>query len=133
MSGSRWISTRAALQGSGPRAITMTAACNRAHEPPLRAIADWPVAARNVVGFALGWLLILDGTLLADDAANSTGIQTAEAPARVFANPQRVTIPGYSQDAMEPFITRDGTPCFSTTPTTRKSTPTCIGRVASMT
>jgi hypothetical protein len=29
-------------------------------------------------------------------------------PGSEFANPQRVTITGYSQDAMEPFITRDG-------------------------
>src|SRR5260221_5721335 len=29
-----------------------------------------------------------------------------------FANPERVTIAGYSQDAMEPFITRDGTRLF---------------------
>jgi hypothetical protein len=43
----------------------------------------------------------------ADDADVAESAM-AEAKAASFSNPQPVTIVGYDQDAMEPFLTRDG-------------------------
>ncbi|MGO9604137.1 MAG: hypothetical protein ACLQAT_12185 [Candidatus Binataceae bacterium] len=44
------------------------------------------------------------------DTETSSEVEVAQAKAKAaaFANPQAVTIVGYSEDAMEPFLTRDG-------------------------
>ncbi len=62
---------------------------------------------------ALVCVLVLNGSLEACATSNaadadSPDAQMIEAKAATFSNPQAVTIVGYSQDAMEPFITRDG-------------------------
>jgi len=66
----------------------------------------------NAIGFVAAWLLILgvvNGAIAGDSSSIDPmrGIQLPE-----FTTPERVTILGYSDHAMEPFITRDGTRLF---------------------
>jgi hypothetical protein len=55
-------------------------------------------------------LLILAGALSACGGSKSTPPQPA--PSAEFSNPQQVTIQGYTGDAMEPFLSLDGTTLF---------------------
>jgi hypothetical protein len=47
-----------------------------------------------------------------DDSDSVTGVPDAKPTFGIFTNPQPVTIQGYSQDAMEPFISPDGNYLF---------------------
>ncbi len=60
---------------------------------------------------AMIWILLLCGacTVRRDSDCRSAGRQAVFG---VFTNPQPVTIEGYSQDAMEPFISPDGNYLF---------------------
>jgi hypothetical protein len=67
--------------------------------------------ARKIL--VLEWVVLLGAALLAAAAqAQDAGGASAEAKAASFANPQAVTITGNRQDAMEPFLTRDGKVLF---------------------
>jgi WD40-like Beta Propeller Repeat len=59
-------------------------------------------------------MLLLCGacTVRGDDGASVAGAPDAKPTFGVFTNPQPVTIQGYSQDAMEPFISPDGNYLF---------------------
>jgi hypothetical protein len=63
---------------------------------------------------AMLWLLLLCGafTAHAGDGAAIAEAPDAKTTPGVFTNPQPVTIEGYSQDAMEPFISPDGNYLF---------------------
>ena len=67
---------------------------------------------RSAIGLVATWLLILGvvTTAIAGDSSSSDSMSGSKPPE--FTNPERVTIIGYSEDAMEPFITRDGTRLF---------------------
>ena len=73
---------------------------------------------RKSVAFYCSLILL---TCLATGCSGSGG--SAPPPPSTFANPQRVTILGYSGDAMEPSISRDGRYLFfnslNTTPPTK--------------
>ena len=60
------------------------------------------------------WMLLLCGacTVRGDDSDSIAGAPDAKPTFGVFTNPQPVTIQGYSQDAMEPFISPDGNYLF---------------------
>src|SRR5277367_744711 len=62
-----------------------------------RRIFGWPGRFATVFAFAL-----TVSRLAANDG------QSAAPESTVFQNPQRITIEGYEDDAMEPFVTRDG-------------------------
>src|SRR3984957_18130740 len=53
-------------------------------------------------------LLCAASTTRADDGASSVDAPDARHHFGVFTNPQPVTIEGYSEDAMEPFVSPDG-------------------------
>jgi WD40 repeat protein len=57
-------------------------------------------------------LLCAACTVRADDSASIAEAPDAKSSFGVFTNPQPVTIEGYSQDAMEPFISPDGNYLF---------------------
>jgi len=65
------------------------------------------VEAQNLRKFSRAWMLLIAGLLSAcggdRSVVPSPGPQFGE-----FTNPQRVTILGYADHAMEPFISRDG-------------------------
>ena len=63
---------------------------------------------------AMIWTLLLCGacTLRAGDSDSIAETPDAKPNFGVFTNPQPVTIEGYSQDAMEPFISPDGNYLF---------------------
>lgn len=56
----------------------------------------------------LGCLTLLGGSFRGCVALDQPGAIVAEAQAASFSNPKPVAILGYNQDAMEPFLTRDG-------------------------
>ena len=59
------------------------------------------------------WMLLCGVcTVRGDDSDPITGVPDAKPTFGVFTNPQPVTIQGYSQDAMEPFISPDGNYLF---------------------
>lgn len=60
------------------------------------------------------WLLLLTGafTVNAGAGASIAGAPDAKPAFGVFTNPQPLTIEGYSQDAMEPFVSPDGNYLF---------------------
>ena len=64
--------------------------------------------------FAIIWMFLLCAacTVRAGDDATVAEAPDAEPTFGVFTNPQPVTIIGYSQDAMEPFISPDGNYLF---------------------
>ena len=63
--------------------------------------------------YAIVWLLFCGAfTVHAGGGAAIAEGQDAKPTFGVFANPQRVTIVGYSQDAIEPFISPDGNYLF---------------------
>src|SRR5260221_3567599 len=64
--------------------------------------------------FAMIWMLLLCGAcaVRADDSASIAEAPDARQSFGVFTNPQPVTIIGYTQDAMEPFISPDGNYLF---------------------
>jgi WD40-like Beta Propeller Repeat len=64
--------------------------------------------------FAMIWMLLLCGacTVRGDDSASIAGTPDAKPKFGVFTNPLPVTIQGYNQDAMEPFISPDGNYLF---------------------
>jgi Tol biopolymer transport system component len=64
--------------------------------------------------FAMIWLLLLCGacTVRAGDSVAIDDGPDAKPTYGVFTNPQPVTIEGYSQDAMEPFVSPDGNYLF---------------------
>jgi hypothetical protein len=72
------------------------------------------ISADRICIFAMIWMLLLCGacTVRADDRASIAGAPDAKPTFGVFTNPQPVTIEGYSQDAMEPFISPDGNYLF---------------------
>jgi len=81
-----------------------------------RSIPDAP--SRRAIGFvrAAALTLLLAGCAgakwtepLPEEAAE---IRMTQATAAAFSNPEPVNIVGYGQDAMEPFLTRDGTTLF---------------------
>src|SRR5215831_17873256 len=61
-----------------------------------------------------GWAVLLGAALVVVPAApaQEAGGASAQAKAASFANPRPVTITGYREDAMEPFLTRDGKVLF---------------------
>jgi hypothetical protein len=68
----------------------------------------------RICTFAMIWMLLLCGacTVRGDDSASIAGAPDAKPTFGVFTNPQPVTIQGYSQYAMEPFISPDGNYLF---------------------
>ena len=72
------------------------------------------ISADRISIFAMIWMLLLCGacTVRGDDSASIAGAPDAKPTFGVFTNPQAVTIEGYSQDAMEPFISPDGNYLF---------------------
>src|SRR5215469_14536605 len=68
------------------------------------------VLAMQTMRGVLGRLVFLGGALVvgASAQAHQAGDASAAAKAASFTNPQAVTITGNRQDAMEPFLTRDG-------------------------
>jgi hypothetical protein len=68
----------------------------------------------RICTFAMIWMLLLCGacTVRGDDSASIAGAPDAKPKFGIFTNPQPVTIQGYSQDAMEPFISPDGNDLF---------------------
>jgi WD40-like Beta Propeller Repeat len=59
------------------------------------------------------WMLLCGAcTVRGDDSGPIAGSPDAKPTFGVFTNPQPVTIQGYSQDAMEPFISPDGNYLF---------------------
>jgi Tol biopolymer transport system component len=68
----------------------------------------------RIYKFAMIWMLLLCGacTVRASDSASIAEVPDANPSFGVFTNPQPVTIQGYSQDAMEPFISPDGNYLF---------------------
>ena len=75
-------------------------------------LAMRPAHTRNAIGFVAAGLLILGviSGAVADDSSSSDAMRRIRPPE--FSNPERVTIVGYDDNAMEPFITRDGTHLF---------------------
>jgi len=83
-----------------------------------RLLSDWISVMTKLFGIAaLGAAVALGASFAACASAEmsaetetSPDVEVAQAKSKstAFANPQPVTIVGYSQDAMEPFITRDG-------------------------
>jgi hypothetical protein len=71
-------------------------------------------STNRICTFAMIWMLLFCGacTVRGDDTASVAGSPDAKSTFGVFANPQPVTIQGYSQDAMEPFISPDGNYLF---------------------
>ncbi len=83
----------------------------------LRTIAIVPSFSAVCRVAALECFVILCGTLMACALSNppetpSPDLQDNEAAAEGFSAPQPVTIAGYSQDAIEPFLARDGSLLF---------------------
>jgi hypothetical protein len=78
---------------------------------PLRGASDATMLGKRLV---LGCLVLLGAALVirAPAQAQDTGNQSAEAKAASFTNLQAVTITGSRQDAMEPFLSRDGKVLF---------------------
>jgi hypothetical protein len=72
------------------------------------------ISAERISIFAMIWILLLCGscTVRAGDSDSMAGSPDAKPTFGVFTNPQPVTIEGYSQDAMEPFISPDGNYLF---------------------
>jgi Tol biopolymer transport system component len=72
------------------------------------------ISADRIYIFTMIWTLLLCGacTVRGDDSALFAGAPDAKPKFGVFTNPQPVTIEGYSQDAMEPFISPDGNYLF---------------------
>jgi WD40-like Beta Propeller Repeat len=72
------------------------------------------VSADRISILAMISMLLLCGacTVLAGDSASIARAPDAKPTFGVFTNPQPVTIEGYSQDAMEPFISPDGNYLF---------------------
>jgi hypothetical protein len=68
----------------------------------------------RIFTFVMIWTLLLCGAcaVRGDDTASIAGSPDAKPKFGVFTNPQPVTIQGYSQDAMEPFISPDGNYLF---------------------
>jgi hypothetical protein len=68
----------------------------------------------RICTFAMIWMLLLCGacTVRGDDSASIAEAPDAKPTFGVFTNPLPVTIQGYSQDAMEPFISPDGNYLF---------------------
>lgn len=64
----------------------------------------------RILIFAMVWLTVLGGALTVRAAEDVVMAEEPDAQTTfgVFTNPQPVTIVGYSQDAMEPFISPDG-------------------------
>jgi Tol biopolymer transport system component len=60
--------------------------------------------------FLTSGLFAIAGLMTSCGASGSP--QSAPLPSAEFSQPQRVTIPGYTGDAMEPFISLDGTTLF---------------------
>ena len=71
-----------------------------------------PSTSRIVFAIILTLLLCGACTVRADDSASIAEAPDARQSFGVFTNPQPVTIIGYSQDAMEPFISPDGNYLF---------------------
>ena len=72
------------------------------------------LSTNRICTFAMIWMLLLCGacTVRGDDTASIARSPDAKPTFGVFTNPQPVTIQGYSQDAMEPFISPDGNYLF---------------------
>ena len=68
--------------------------------------------SNRISTFAMICLLLLGGTFTAYAGASAAIAEAPDAKLGVFTNPQLVTIEGYSQDAMEPFISPDGNYLF---------------------
>jgi hypothetical protein len=68
----------------------------------------------RICTFAMICMLLLCGacTVRGDDSISIAGSPDAKPKFGVFTNPQPVTIQGYSQDAMEPFVSPDGNYLF---------------------
>jgi len=66
----------------------------------------WSVGPGSWCGTAL--VLVLFGCMGGGPSNGSAAVAALPPAAGGFSSPQRVTITGYSGDAMEPFITRDG-------------------------
>jgi WD40-like Beta Propeller Repeat len=69
---------------------------------------------RRISSYAMICLLLLVGSFAVHAGGNSliTEVPDARPTFGVFTNPQPVTIVGYSQDAMEPFVSPDGNYLF---------------------
>jgi Tol biopolymer transport system component len=72
------------------------------------------ISVERISIFAMIWMLLLCGAcaVRASDSASIGEASDAKPTFGVFTNPQPVTIEGYSQDAMEPFISPDGNYLF---------------------
>ena len=72
------------------------------------------MSSTNRILFAMIGMLLLCAACAAraDDSASIADAPDAKSRFGVFTNPQPVTIEGYSQDAMEPFISPDGNYLF---------------------
>jgi Tol biopolymer transport system component len=72
------------------------------------------LSTNRFYAFAMIWILLLCGacTVRTGDSDSMDGSPDAKPTFGVFTNPQPVTIEGYSQDAMEPFISPDGNYLF---------------------
>jgi hypothetical protein len=72
------------------------------------------MSSTNRILFAMIWMLLLCAACAAraDDSAAIADAPDAKPRFGVFTNPQPVTIEGYSQDAMEPFVSPDGNYLF---------------------
>jgi hypothetical protein len=72
------------------------------------------ISSDRISIFAMIWLLLLCGacTVRAGDSVAIDDGPDAKPTYGVFTNPQPVTIEGYSQDAMEPFVSPDGNYLF---------------------
>ncbi|MFZ0678535.1 MAG: hypothetical protein WAN07_12615 [Candidatus Binatus sp.] len=72
------------------------------------------LSSNRFYAFAMIWILLLCGacTVRAGDSDSIAEAPDAKQSFGVFTNPQPVTIEGYSQDAMEPFISLDGNYLF---------------------
>jgi WD40-like Beta Propeller Repeat len=67
----------------------------------------------RIMFLAIGMLLLCAAcTVRADDGASIAEAPEAKSSFGVFTNPQPVTIVGYTQDAMEPFVSPDGNYLF---------------------
>jgi hypothetical protein len=72
------------------------------------------MSSTNRILFAMIGMLLLCAacTARADDSSSIADAPDAKPRFGVFTNPQPVSIEGYSQDAMEPFVSPDGNYLF---------------------
>ena len=82
------------------------------------------MASTNRIVFAMIGMLFFcaASTVRADDSASIAAAPDTRSSFGIFTNPQPVTIEGYTQDAMEPFISPDGNYLFFNNSNSAKQT-----------